>query len=96
MEQLDDNLLLCWFVGLAMDAPLWDVTVFTKNRERLLARDVAARFMTAVLEQSRVKALLSDEHFTSTARCRSRGQQELSPEGRRRLILSADKVINSS
>jgi transposase len=64
MEQLDYNLLFRWFVGLAMDAPIWDVTVFTKNRERLLEGDVAARFMAAVLSQPRVKALLSDEHFT--------------------------------
>jgi transposase len=64
MEQLDYNLLFRWFVGLALDAPVWDVTVFTKNRERLLEGDVAARFMTAVLEQPRVKALLSDEHFS--------------------------------
>jgi transposase len=45
MEQMDYNLLFRWFVGLAMDAPIWDVTVFTKNRERLLSRDVAARFL---------------------------------------------------
>ena len=64
MEQLDYNLLFRWFVGLAMDAPIWDVTVFTKNRERLLAGDVAARFLSAVMGQSRVKALLSDEHFS--------------------------------
>ena len=43
MEQLDYNLLFRWFVGLAMDAPIWDATVFTKNRERLLDGDVAAQ-----------------------------------------------------
>jgi transposase len=64
MEQLDYNLLFRWFVGLAMDAPIWDVTVFTKNRERLLAGDVAAAFVQAVLGQPEVKALLSDEHFS--------------------------------
>lgn len=64
MEQVDYNLLFRWFVGLAMDAPIWDVTVFTKNRERLLEGDVAAKFMAAVLSQERVKALLSDEHFS--------------------------------
>ena len=64
MEQLDYNLLFRWFVGLAMDAPIWDVTVFTKNRERLLAGDVAAKFLSAVMGQSRVKVLLSDEHFS--------------------------------
>jgi transposase len=64
MEQLDDNLLFRWFTGLAMDAPIWDVTVFTKNRERLLDGDVAAKFMAAVLGQPRVKALLSEDHFS--------------------------------
>ncbi|MCW2244766.1 transposase [Azospirillum fermentarium] len=64
MEQLDYNLLFRWFVGLSMDAPVWDVTVFTKNRERLLAGDVAATFLATVLDQPRVKALLSDEHFS--------------------------------
>ena len=64
MEQLDYNLLFRWFVGLSMDAPVWDVTVFTKNRERLLAGDVAATFLATVLGQPKVKALLSDEHFS--------------------------------
>jgi transposase len=64
MEQLDYNLLFRWFAGLAMDAPIWDVPVFTKNRERLLEGDVAAKFMAAVLAQSRVKKLLSDDHFS--------------------------------
>jgi transposase len=64
MEQLNYNLLFRWFVGLAMDAPIWDTTVFTKNRERLLEGDVAARFMAAVLGQPRIRALLSDEHFS--------------------------------
>ena len=64
MEQLDYNLLFRWFVGLSMDAPIWDVTVFTKNRDRLLAADVAAKFMDAALNQPKVRALLSDEHFS--------------------------------
>ena len=64
IEQLDYNLLFRWFVGLSMDAAIWDVTVFTKNRDRLLAGDVAAKFMVAVLSQPRVKRLLSDEHFS--------------------------------
>lgn len=64
MEQLDYNLMFRWFVGLSMDAPIWDVTVFTKNRDRLLEGDVAAKFMAAVLGQPRVKALLSEDHFS--------------------------------
>jgi hypothetical protein len=61
MEQMDYNLLFRWFVGLSMDAPIWDVTIFPKNRERLLAGDIAAKFLAALLSQPRVKALLSDE-----------------------------------
>jgi transposase len=64
MEQLDYNLLFRWFVGLAMDAPVWDATVYSKNRDRLIEGEVAARFLAAVLQGKRVKALLSDEHFS--------------------------------
>ena len=64
MEQLDYNLLFRWFVGLSLDAMVWDATVYTKNRERLIAGDIAASFMAAVLNQDRVKALLSDDHFS--------------------------------
>ena len=35
MEQLDYNFLYRWFVGLSLDDPVWDASVFTKNRERL-------------------------------------------------------------
>jgi transposase len=64
MEQLDYNLLFRWFVGLDLDAPVWDVTVFTKNRDRLLAGDVATAFFEQVLAQAKAHRLLSDEHFT--------------------------------
>ena len=64
MEQLDYNLLFRWFVGLGIDDPVWDVTVFTKNRDRLLAGDIAAKFFRAALGQPPVKTLLSDEHFS--------------------------------
>ena len=64
MEQLDYNLLFRWFVGLNMDDSVWDVTVFTKNRERLLDGDIAEAFFQAVLQQARERNLLSDEHFT--------------------------------
>src|SRR5262249_30203400 len=64
IEQLDYNLLFRWFVGLPMDAPVWDPTVFTKNRERLLQGDIAQAFFTRVLDQARTRALLSAEHFT--------------------------------
>ena len=64
MEQLDYNLLFRWFVGLNMDDAIWDATVFTKNRQRLLDGDIADAFFAAVLKQARQRNLLSDEHFT--------------------------------
>lgn len=64
MEQLDYNLLFRWFVGLNMDEPVWDATVFSKNRQRLLEGDVAQAFLGKVLEQARQQGLLSSEHFT--------------------------------
>jgi transposase len=64
MEQLDYNLLFRWFVGLELDDPVWDATVFSKNRKRLLEGDVAEAFFQAVVVQAREAGLLSDEHFT--------------------------------
>jgi transposase len=64
MEQLDYNLLFRWFVGLNMDDGVWDATVFSKNRDRMLKSDIAGLFFQAVVEEARVMGLLSDEHFS--------------------------------
>ena len=64
MEQLNYNLLFRWFVGLSMDAPVWDASTFSKNRERPLEGDVARQFLVAIISQPRIKALMSDEHFS--------------------------------
>ncbi len=64
MEQLNYNMLFRWFVGLNLDDPVWDVTVFTKNRERFLEGEIAEKFFAAVLDHARKSDLLSDEHFT--------------------------------
>ncbi len=64
MEQLDYNLLFRWFVGLNMDDLVWDATVFTKNRDRVLGGEVAKVFFQEVLAEARRRSLLSDEHFT--------------------------------
>jgi transposase len=64
MEQVTYNMLFRWFIGLSMDAPVWDVTVFTKNRERLLAGDIAVAFLLSVMGEPAVKRLLSNEHFS--------------------------------
>jgi transposase len=64
MEQVTYNMLFRWFIGLSMDAPVWDVTVFTKNRERLLEGDIAVEFLLAVMRDPAVARLLSNEHFS--------------------------------
>jgi hypothetical protein len=64
VQQISYNMLFRWFVGLSMDVPVWDVTVFTKNRDRLLRGDVARRFLAAILVDPRVTPLLSSEHFS--------------------------------
>jgi IS5 family transposase len=64
MEQMEYNLLFRWFVGLSPDEPVWHPTVFTKNRDRLLAGVVAEEFFSLIVEEARRQRLLSDEHFT--------------------------------
>jgi transposase len=64
MEQIDYNLLFRWFVGLGIDDPVWDHSTFSKNRDRLLDADVAAKFLEAVLRHTKVKRFLSDDHFS--------------------------------
>src|SRR5215471_19692201 len=64
MEQLDYNLLFRWFVGLNVDDPVWDATVFSKNRDRLLEADVATAFFKAVRAEAEARDLVSYEHFT--------------------------------
>jgi len=43
VEQIDYNLLFLWFVGLGIDGSVWDHSTFSKNRDRLLDADVAAK-----------------------------------------------------
>ena len=64
MEEIDYSILFRWFVGLGLDEPIWSPTTFSKNRDRLLAGDVAAAFFDAVRQQAAAAGLLSDEHFT--------------------------------
>ena len=64
MEQLNYNLLFRWFVGLGIDDPVWVPTVFTKNRDRLLAGDIADALLHEVLQVAQAQGLLSNEHFT--------------------------------
>jgi transposase len=64
MEEIDYNILFRWFVGLNMDDAVWDATVFTKNRDRLLEAELAKEFLARVVAQAREKGWTSDEHFT--------------------------------
>ena len=64
MERLEYDLLFRWFVGIGVDDAAWNHSVFSKNRDRLLEGDIAAKFLAAVLVQPRVKKLLSTDHFS--------------------------------
>ena len=64
MERIEFDLLFRWFVGIGIDDPVWDHSAFTKNRDRLLEGEIAAKFLDAVLSQPQVKRLLSSEHFS--------------------------------
>jgi transposase len=64
MEEIEYSILFRWFVGLNLEEEVWDATVFTKNRDRLLEADVAKQFLARVVAQAREKGFVSDEHFT--------------------------------
>jgi IS5 family transposase len=64
MEEIDYNVLFRWFVGMNLDAPVWDATTFTKNRERLLDAEVAREFLSQTVKQVYEKGWVSDEHFS--------------------------------
>lgn len=64
MEQLEYNLLFRWFVGLSMDEPVWNHSVFSKNRERLIQAQVVRELFAHILQQAEQAKLLSDEHFS--------------------------------
>jgi IS5 family transposase len=65
MERLEFDLLFRWFVGLSADESAWDHSTFSKNRDRLLDGEIAAKFLTEVLTRPRVKRLLSSQHFSA-------------------------------
>src|SRR6476646_1299576 len=64
MEEIDYSVLGRWFIGLNLDDEVWDATVFTKNRDRLVEADVAKEFLACVVAQAEAKGLTSDEHFS--------------------------------
>jgi transposase len=64
VERIEYDLLFRWFVGLGIDDGVWDATTFSKNRDRLLDGEVAAKLLRAVLSQGEVKRLLSSDHFS--------------------------------
>ena len=64
VAQIDCNLLFRWFVGLPIDAAIWHPTVFSRNRARLMAADVARELLAEMVGLAQVMALLSSEHFS--------------------------------
>jgi len=84
IEQIDYNLPFRWFVGLGIDDPVWDHSTFSKNRDRLLDADVAAKFLETVLRHPKVKRFLSRIFLGGRHAGGSVGQpKELSRQGRR-------------
>ena len=84
MEQVQYNLLYRWFIGLAMEESVWVPTVFTKNRERLLAHDAVIELFNHVLQSAEEHGWLSGEHFSVDGTLNSGlGEpQELCAQGR--------------
>src|SRR6202046_943380 len=64
MERMEFDLLFRWFVGLGVDDAVWDHSTSSKNRDRLLEGEMAAKFLNALLAQPKVKRLLSSDHFS--------------------------------
>jgi len=64
MERLEFDLLFRWFVGLGVDEAVWDHSSFSKNRDRLLRGEIAAKFLRAVIAQPKVRRLVSSDHFS--------------------------------
>jgi transposase len=64
MEQIGDNTLFRWFVGLAIDDAVWDHSVFSKKRDRLLEHQVIEAYLAEVKKRADAAALLSKEHFS--------------------------------
>ena len=76
MDRMEFDLLFRWFVGLGVDDPAWDHSSFSKNRDRLLEGEIAAKFLAAVVAQPKVKRLLSSDHFSRwTVRCWRHGHR---------------------
>lgn len=103
MERLEFDLLFRWFVGLTADEPAWDASSFSKNRERLLNGQIAAKFFAAVLDNPRVKRLLSTEHFSvdgtlidAWAGMRSFQPKDGGDGGRRAGDFRGDRRLNST
>ena len=69
MEEIDYSMLFRWFVGLNLEEEVWDATVFTKNRDRLLEAEVAKQFLGQVVEQARAKGLTSENTSRWMAHC---------------------------
>lgn len=63
-ERLNYDLLLKWFCDLPLDAPAFDATTFSKNRERLLEHEIADRFFCAVVRKAKLRRYVSSEHFS--------------------------------
>ena len=67
MEELACHMAWRWFVGLSLNEAVWDVTVFTKNRERFLKGDIAQQWLASVVRMLQQRRLIDEEHFSVDA-----------------------------
>lgn len=92
VEQIHDNLLFRWFVGLAIEDTVWNHSVFSKNRDRLIQHDVVIELFNKTVEKAQAKGLLSGEHFSvdgtqikawashKSVRCKDGSDEDRPPE----------------
>jgi transposase len=95
MERLEYDLLFRWFVGIGINDAAWDHSVFSKNRDRLLEGNIAAKFLSAILYQPKVKRLLSTDHFSVDGTLVEAWMIEPRADRPRAITLGADKAYDT-
>jgi len=64
VEQIQYNLLFRWLVGLAIEDPVWNHAVFSKNGDRLIEHNAVTELFNATVEMAGQRGLLSGWHFS--------------------------------
>ena len=64
-ERANADLVFRWFLDMNTEEEIFDASVFSKNRERLMENEIAYRFLNEIIKIARENDLMSDEHFTA-------------------------------